>query len=146
MKTQPIILVVAVSLLAGCDLFQEQWEGTNARTIIEQVIPHEITKNTFDVIWEGDNDGHSSYVVKAEYTFTDGAGRKTLACTVVGYTHNEELGNLLWNRQTGVVPGDEISPEDPRQVSAFAEANALGRGRFKPRGLVEEIAHRWFGL
>ena len=146
MRLRLIFLPFAIFLVARCDVFQEQWEGTNARTIIEQIIPHEITKNTFDVVWEGDNGGHPSFVVKAEVIYTDGAGRKTLGCKIVGYTRNDKLGKLLWNRLTGVVPCNALDVTVPAEVSSFAQRNSLGHGRFKPAGLIEAMMHRWFGF
>ena len=146
MRLRWIVLLFAAHLLVGCNVLQESWEGTNAGTIIEQIIPYEITKNTFDVIWEGDNGGHPSFVVKAEVIFTDRAGRKQLDCKIVGYTRNDDLGKLLWNRQTGVVPCDALNTDLPAEVNAFAERNSLGRGSFKPAGFIEALMQRLFGL
>lgn len=147
MKKFPwIVLLCTAHLLVGCDVLQEAWEGQNARTIIEEIIPYGITKNTFDVVWEGDNGGHPSFVVKAEVIYKDNAGKKTLDCRIVGYTRNDTLGKLLWHREFGVIPCNVLDTAVPAEVNAFAQRNSLGRGGFKPAGLIEALMHRLFGL
>ena len=55
---------------------------------------------------------------------------KALDCTVVSYTRDDNLGKLLWNRESGVVPCASLNTDLPTDVNRFAQRNSLGRGNY----------------